>query len=249
MKLFLPVLLSIFCILSLKAQENQQLRGKILNDSLAAPVHIVNINSEKGSLSTIEGAFIIRVKKGDSLLFSSLQFKKEILVVTSKIMQEGSLNIQLEEKVNELEQVSLHDLSGNLEKDTKGMKIHIPTDFGLPMSDTKPPTIVERKISTMNNPMDPVGVLYGVISGEKKQLKKARQNDKLEQTVKTARFLVPESFYLQELNLKEDEILDFLYFCAEKSAFSSMVNQHLVFELMEFYLKRKSDYHKLRDLE
>lgn len=99
------------------------------------------------------------------------------------------------------------------------MDFKTPADLGLPMSDKTSPTIVERKIQSLNNPLDPVGLLYGTFSGEKKRLKKARKIDKLKGTVAQVQFLISEFFYLIELNLKEEKIFSFLYFCAEEPPF------------------------------
>lgn len=248
MKQVLPVFLFLISI-SVQSQEQQEILGKILNDSIAAPVHIINLSTKKGTVDNGSGDFKIQAKKGDSLLFSSMQFKREVVEVTSRIILKEYLEVQLEEDLTELDEVNLHDLSGDLSRDFSKKEYRTPADFGLPMSDKAPPTIVERKIKSISNPLDPVGLLSGIISGEKKRLKKARRNDRLKETIEQARFLVPEQFYLNELNLKEEEIFDFLYFCAEEPEFSSLVDQRKALELMEFYLKLMDDYQEIRDLD
>lgn len=247
MKKILPVLLFLIFI-SVQSQEQQEIQGKLLNDSITAPVHIINLTTKKGTVDNGSGEFKIQAKEGDSLLFSSMQFKNEIVEIFSGIILKEFLEIHLEEDLTELDEVNLHDFSGDLSRDISRKDYRTPADLGLPMSDKAPPTIVERKIKSLSNPLDPVGLLSGIISGEKKRLKKARQNDKLKETIEQARFLVPEQFYLNDLNLKEEEIFDFLYFCAEEPEFSSLVDQRKALELMEFYLKLKNDYQEIRDL-
>lgn len=248
MKRFLPVFLFLVFI-SVQSQERQEIPGKILNDSIAAPVHVINLSAKKGTIDNGLGEFKIQVKEGDSLLFSSVQFKKKIIQITSRLLMNEFVEVILEEGLTELYEVELHDFSGDLSRDISKMEIKTPADLGLPMTDKAPPTIVERKISGMSNPMDPVGVLYGAISGEKKRLKKARKNNKLKETIEQARFLVPEDFYLNDLSIKEEHIYDFLYFCAEKPEFSSLVKQKKILELMEFYLRLKDDFREMRYLD
>ncbi len=211
-----------------------EIQGKIINDSLEAPVHIINLSLEKGSISDFEGNFSISANEGDSIQFSSVQYKKKILVITSEAIRQEILKVKLEEEITELDEVELHKLSGSLVEDLENIDVVDYRKLGLPIPKKEPPTIVERKIMALSNPADPAGQLYGWLSGEKKKLKKAKENQDLTNKILKAKRLVTTFFLTDVLGLEENELTNFLYFCAEeKPGFHRLVAQEDALELIE----------------
>ncbi|SFN29417.1 peptidase associated/transthyretin-like domain-containing protein [Salegentibacter flavus] len=241
MRLVILVLIAVIFSFSLQAQDRDLLNGKITNDSLLSQVHVINITSEKGTLSGESGEFILSVKPGDSILFSSVQYKNITIAVRKEMLAE-SFEIELENELTELDEVKLHELSGNLLQDIGNMETLNQAEFGIPYSDKKPPNIVERKISGMSSPMDPAGLLYGAISGERRKLKQARENQRENNRILKARNLLSEEFYNTELGLKKSEVLNFLYYCAENPLFMRLVNKEDLLGLIEFYKKTIPNY-------
>ncbi|PRX45827.1 hypothetical protein [Salegentibacter salegens] len=81
------VFLLVFVLIAVSAiaQEKTILSGYIITkEPLNSPVHIINITQQKGSLSELSGYFMVEVNIGDSLIFSSVQYKKEIFIVNSE---------------------------------------------------------------------------------------------------------------------------------------------------------------------
>ena len=241
MRLVIFLFIATILNFSLQAQEREILKGLITNDSLLSQVHIINKTTEKGTLSENSGEFVLRVKPGDSILFSSVQYKKLTLAVNQEMLV-GTFEIELEHELTELDEVQLHELSGNLNQDIENIETLNQADFGIPYSDKPPPTIVERKIYALSDPSDPVGQLYGVISGEKKKLKQALKNDRLRNRILKARYLLSEDFYKDELKLEETEVMNFLYYCAENPGFMRLVNEEDLLGLIEFYKNTISNF-------
>lgn len=248
MRLIIYLFITAISYFPLQAQEREILKGKITNDSLLSQVHVVNITTEKGTLSEDSGEFSLRVSPGDSILFSSVQYKKLTLEVTPRMLEEV-FEIKLENELTELDEVQLHELSGNLQQDIENIETVNQADFGIPYSNKKPPTIVDRKIRGMSSPMDPAGAIYGAISGEKRKLKQALKNDRLKNRVIKARNLLSEDFYREELNLEEERIIDFLYYCAENPRFLSLAKEEDLLGLIEFYKKTLSEYREYISLD
>lgn len=248
MRLLFLILTALLFSFSLKAQERDLLKGKITNDSLLSQVHIINITSEKGTLSGESGEFALSVKPGDSIFFSSVQYKK-ITIAVSQQMLNKTFEIELENELTELDEVQLHELSGNLQMDIGNIETINYADLGIPYSDKKPPAIVDRKIRGMSSPMDPVGLLYGAISGERKKLKQALKNDRLRNRLLKARNLFSEDFYRNELKLEGTRVMDFLYYCAENPRFFRLVKEKDLLGLIEFYKKTISKYRKYISLD
>lgn len=248
MRLIILVFITVIFNFSLQAQERDLLKGKITNDSLLSQVHIINITTEKGTLSGESGEFALSVKPGDSILFSSVQYKKLTIAVKPEMLAE-TFKIELEYELTELDEVQLHELSGNLQRDIGNITTTNQAEFGIPYSDKPPPTIVERKIRGMSSPMDPAGLLYGAISGEKRKLKQARENQRKNNRILNARNLLSEEFYKNELGLLESEVMNFLYYCAENPGFLRLVNEEDLLGLIEFYKKTVSEYRDFISLD
>ena len=240
----LIILLAVLLIFSKGfSQEKEILSGQIITEEpLNSPVHIINITLEKGTLSELTGSFSVEVNPGDILLFSSIQFEKKQIQVTPKILQLGSIEVNLLPVLNELDEVRLHNLSGNLAKDIQDIKTYDPTALGYTFSDKKPLSIEERKFSALNS--NPIGMIYGVISGENKMLKKAIANNKLRKLVIKAKEQLPNEVFTETLKLKENKIVDFLYYCSRKPNFKELVNKNDPLILMEFVKGMITEYNE-----
>ena len=233
--IFLPHLFS---------QESIMLQGKILAYSIGAPIHIINVTAEKGPVTEASGEFTVEVKENDLLLFSSVQFQKKEILVTPEIISSSMLEIELQKDLMELDEVRLHQLSGNLGNDIEGIETYDPRIIGFALSDKKPLSIEERKLVAMSSPMDPVGLIYGVISGESKMLKKAIENNKLRSLVYKARDMMPDEYFTDNLFLPENKIMDFLYYCSLKPNFKELVNKNDPLVLIEFLKEMIIEYNE-----
>lgn len=235
----------LFCLVGIAgAQEKQEIFGKIEADSIEAPIHIINISAKKGTVTNQSGEFTLEVREDDLLLFSSVQFQKKEIKITSEILSTGYLEIKLIKGLTELDEVKLHQLSGNLAKDIDGIQTFDPRIIGFALSDKKPLSIEERKLVAITNPNDPVGLLYGIISGKNKLLKKTIKNNKLTALVYKAKDLVSNEFYTEALKLEENKIMDFLYYCARNPNFKELVNQNDPLILIELLKKMITEYNE-----
>lgn len=244
------LLLFIFIPFLQYGQESKTIKGQIVTDNLdSLPIHIINITQGTGTVSSDDGGFNIKVRLKDSLLFSSLQYKNKTIVISPTVYSSGYLKLNLESEINELDEVKLHKLSGNLATDISSIKTFDLGSLGLPISDKPNPTIIDRKIMSMSNAMDPVGLIYGAISGENKKLKLARENYKQERFVYKIMEILPEDFYRLELGLKENEILEFLYYCASDVNLKNLVRANDSLGLMEYLQSRIQDYRAFLDLD
>jgi len=229
---------------SLFSQESIIIKGKIQADSIEAPIHIINISAEKGTVTEKSGEFAVEVSEDDLLLFSSVQFQKKEIKITSEILAAGYLEIEMNKDLTELDEVKLHQLSGDLAKDIEDIKTFDPRIIGFALSDKKPLSVEERKLFAITSPNDPVGMLYGIISGQKKMYEKAIENNKLTALVYKAKDLVANEFYIEELHLEENKIMDFLYYCSKKPNFKDLINQNDPLILIELLKETITEYNE-----
>ncbi len=178
------LILSCFFFLNLFSQEeNQIIKGKVLNDANDIPienVHIVNLNQVKGTISSEEGDFSIGAKVNDTLYFSYLGFKSIRVRVTNDWFKYGDIKIKMTELGIALEEIVLRpvQLTGYLEVDAKIIPIYDNYRYSISGLNTgyeggqSQPGGVSKVLSAVFNPAD---FLYNVFGKRPAQMRKLRQ--------------------------------------------------------------------------
>ncbi len=253
---YLTCLFLIFSGLSAFGQERVLLKGRILTpDENTTSINIINLTSQKGTTNTADGDFQLMVKNSDTLLFSSVQYDLREVIITEELLQKAFLTVLLVEKIDELEEVNISDisLSGNLATDLTNIPTLTQADLGFPMSDKPRLTSIERKLKTASNvsttsKVNPPGMfnvsLDGIlnrINGKTEMLIKAAAFEDLSQAVDAGVAAFPVSFFT-ELTIPENRIRDFVYYCAEDSGFRSLLAEAKRLELVEFYLLKAPEF-------
>jgi len=221
---FYILLLFLLGICQLAAQE-KSLQGKITNATDIDGIHVLNASSRFNTITDENGHFTIKVNARDTLLFSSIKYVPEKVVVTDAIFEKGVITVQLSELVNELDEVFLApNLSGNIAADLKKIKTEKPIDFddvGIPGFKGEP----EEKIVPMYFAVTPVSInleaLYKHISGYYKTLKTRRkweyENNAVAKMINY--YTIP--FFTTTFGIPENRVYDFLLFCAETTNIES----------------------------
>ncbi len=212
------LLFCFFASLQITAQE-KSLQGKITNDADIEGIHVLNTSSRYNTITNENGHFSIDVKPQDTLIFSSIKYMPEKVVVTDAIFEKGVITVKLTELVNELDEVFLEpDLSGNIAADLKKIKTEKPINFddvGIPGFKGKP----EEKIVPMYFAVTPLSVnleaLYKHISGYYKELKIRRKWEYENNAVAQILNYYTLPFFTTTYGIPENRVYDFLLFCAE----------------------------------
>lgn len=233
------------------SQEKNVLSGQIITeDPLNSPVHIINISRKKGGVSELSGRFSVEVSLGDTLVFSSVQYKKEKIVINREILQLKNYRIKLIEDLTELEEVKLHKLSGNLAKDISGIETFNKFDLNAPMARKPPPTQLERQTYTATTgpgggiPLDPI---LNKLNGTLDKLEKRQENADLRFEVEKAVYLISEETFTTDFNIPESEIMNFAYYCAENYDLEILLENPL--ELYEFFQSKAAEFKALKILD
>ncbi len=244
------------------SQEKNVLSGQIITEEpLNSTVHIINISRKKGGVSELSGRFSVEVSVGDTLIFSSVQYKKEKIVVSLEKLQQNNFIIKLEEDLTELEEVKLHKLSGNLAKDIVGIETFNKFDLKAPMARKPPPSQVDRQLFTATtgaggSRLSVLGVLTGTIpldpiingiSGRTAHLKERKEKYEFRSVVEKAVYLTSEETFITDFKIPKREIMNFAYYCAENYDLKVLLNNPL--ELYEFFQSKAAEYKALKVLD
>lgn len=232
--------LFIICLLFssiLYGQNNTELKGIIRTDSIINPVNVVNLTQKTGINVLPFQNFILKVRKNDTLSFSALNLENKIIIVDTEILRKKTIEIFLKEKLNELEEVRIHNLSGNLEKDIEKIETFDKFKLNAPMSRKEPPTQTERRIYTATTgpggtklnlftilsgriPIDP---LLNTINGRTKKLKNLKKLDENVKLLNELKIKFPKTFFVVICNIEESDIYLFLMNCIENPEFPNKI--------------------------
>lgn len=241
-------------------QEKSLLKGKILTqDGEISSINIINLTSEFGTTNKADGRFEIEVSLNDTLLFSSVQYEPIEIVVTEEVSKRAFLTVLLVEKIDELGEVNICNisLSGNLATDIGNIPTLTQADLGFPMSDVPRPTSIERKLKTASNvsttsKYNPPGNLNvsfdGIINrlnGKTEMLQKAAANEDRAQAVDAGVAALPTSFF-ENLSIPENRIRDFVHYCAEDVNYYRLLSETKRLELVEFFQSKAPQFVKER---
>ncbi|WP_034922557.1 hypothetical protein [Gillisia sp. CAL575] len=257
------IALLLFTVSPLFAQENALLNGSISAPNLdGASVHIINSTQKTGTVNSDSGSFQILVKEDDELLFSSIQYKNVSIRITSEIIEKGFLNVALEEDLNVLAEVNISniDLTGNIATDILNMEVLEDLPLNISFGDIKNSTFkadindpaeapVNRAFLT-NEVIKPGGVNFLALPGaimavlgieEKPQTRV--YNVSTRTSSKQLRQLFEEDFFINTLELKENDIDAFIYYADDHGLSNHFKNSNKLV-LIEFLINQSKHYKK-----
>ena len=244
---------------SIRAQTlfSKKIEGKVYSkEGDVAATHVLNTTSKKATITDSNGFFSIMAKLNDTLVFSAVQFKKKMVVVTVNVLESKLLYVPLEEALTQLDEVIVmpYNLSGDMTKDLARMQIEpivTASTLGLPNAYVIPPTKAERELNeaTTGGGIIPLNPVLNAISGRTKMLKnRIARNEKYERTLRVRAFYA-DSLYQKEFKIPEDNIANFMYFCEVDPDFQAIVDSHDRFRIWEFMRKKSLVYRENNDLD
>ncbi|MCH4824074.1 carboxypeptidase-like regulatory domain-containing protein [Gramella lutea] len=249
-------LLLFICIFSFSAQAQEPVlvSGKVSsNNPDLDRIHIINLNLEKGVVTNAKGEFQIPVRENDSLYISSVQYENRTIIITSKNINDRRVVIELQDAVNELAEVVIDDinLSGYLVNDINKISIADVERKNLLQDNLNTFIEKDRKLNPYEKPSPvgsiPVGKIAGMVIDKLSKNKDRSVNYTPKELANRSIAIVGREFFREDLELKENEICNFLYYCTEDISFKHLViNNNNAFVLIEYFETRIDDFRNLR---
>jgi len=231
--------------------------GKIYSvDTLVANVHVFNLTKKIGTISNDIGEFKLIVSENDTLYISSLEYEKTKIIVTKTNIEAKEIFIKLNPFVNELEEIFLRHLTGNLSFDIANKPV-----------DTIPRHNYEFKLSDLNKVLpnddyakdkrvnaqditDPIGPMgaaatlpdkrYQELLKLKRELKQKKEfPDKIKRDLGIAHFT-------KNLNIPEDQINFFLSYCEYRDVVEKYYNNKEL-EVIEILNQESKNYNAIKN--
>ncbi|GAA4317759.1 hypothetical protein GCM10023115_43400 [Pontixanthobacter gangjinensis] len=245
------------------SQEIEWLEGRVQADSLnVSNIHVVNLNFQTGTTTNQEGDFKIRARLGDTLFFSSIQFENRKIQLKKQDLKETGYVVQLYPARNELEEVQLTDLrlSGHLDADLPKIDYFKREKYGIPYPERKL-TQTELKLYTASAGIKsrwaylgvllggvPLDVIINDINGRTKYLQNVLDLEKMQARVQKGIDLLGGDFFIEELELPQAEIENFVFYCATDPRFTKNVQSSNPLDLIDLYESKIEAFINLREL-
>ncbi|MGS2741759.1 hypothetical protein [Sinomicrobium sp. M5D2P17] len=238
--------------INLSISQTIVLKGKIKSESQDTEgIHVINKTRGKATITDGKGYFSIPVNSGDTLAFSAVQFWKKMVVVDKQVLSASFLIVEPEEKVAELDEVIVKNMSGNLVTDLKRTKtdsINAMT-LNLPNAHVIPRTQTERKLYTATDwnfhglafSIDPI---INAFSGRTKMLKDRQRKEQETAKLEGIHNGFDNDFFIS-LGIPEEKIYDFLYFCSVQIGYHQIPDLNNKMFLQQFLQKHAKTYVKI----
>jgi hypothetical protein len=259
MKQIILFILMLFTLsIAAQVKPRQLVKGKIIANQNIENVTIYNTTSQKGAISNIDGEFSIYAKTQDTLIIESLVLQTKKIIMKDSDFEMVTLNIKLEEKLNELEEVvvSNNSLTGNLKTDADNIKIH-KLDINLNLStkqtmfedDTRSSPEIKAGYNFAPDKWGmnfteigkKIGKALNLISKPKSKKEDLKQNISYnfkDYTLDNYNF----AFFEKELQLPREEIGIFLDFCANDLELTATFFHKNPLEKIDILYQKKKDY-------
>jgi len=234
----------LFCQIVLGQNDSRKpLHGQVLNDFLAIESgYVMNINANVRTFIGSGGLFDIMARPKDTLLFSGLAFQSKKIILTEKDCAEVLFKVKLDLVNNQLKEVVVHK-----ELKVKALGGGSQGIVDMQFEDDKQSTA--KNTAMMSDQTIKYGMDFVRIFKDVKKLLKKKDDIKDEEItdiafVEYAKDNFTKDFYINTLNLKEDEIELFLMYCSNDPHSKQMVDPDQKFQLIDFMINKNKEFKK-----
>lgn len=221
------------------------LRGKVLYRDVNVPnENVINATSEMATITNENGEYQIRVRIGDELVFSALNYQIEIVQITEEILKNNRLVIEVNEKITELEEVVVTPEQQERFLEAKNKILKEEFEYETDRSSEVENIAFSPTQTNLQNGLNFVGIY--------KALAKVLKSNKVEEKAPlkvsdVLRQVYEDEFFVMDLNLPQDKIDAFLFYCDTKMPAQSLLKKENEFELIDFLVTESETFLKELD--
>ena len=235
-KIIIFIFLS-FSFVAFSQEKRVILRGKLMyRNSNVIAANVINNTNQNNTITDTNGEFEILAGVGDEIIFSSVEFKIRTVKITKEIMKKNRLVVEVNERVNFLDEVVISP--DNTDK-----------FLDLKEEEFKKVDYIDDKSTAVENEIIRQNQLYRGINivNVAKLLAKVLRDGKMEQEIKlTPSKALPlvfdKNFFVSDLGLKNFEIIGFLELMDKKQDIKSLLKKNKEFELIEYLFNESKKF-------
>lgn len=238
--------------------------GTIKNTTnVIADVHIINLNTQQGTYTNVNGEFRIFAKEKDILQISSIGYETKLISLAAKNFGLDSNNFYLQKTDIQLDEVVIrnHNLTGNLSVDVK----QTPRDTIAEIVDKVEQSILDldydaimnmgvgademhlAKVAAPGIPGSFSGAGVGFSIPNKGDIERRQQKKDIEfkeQFPKRILALLGKDFFFNQLKIPTDKYYHFIEYCSFKNI-EELFKKEEILELIRIFQEESITYHKV----
>ncbi|TDO97666.1 carboxypeptidase-like regulatory domain-containing protein [Flavobacterium sp. 245] len=209
-----------------QVQERTLINGKVAsNVSDLEGVYVINAQTEAMTVTNASGAFSILANVGDTLVFSSIQFKENKVLLTAANFSDINFTVRLSMVMHQLQEVVVRNYNG----------INAAS-LGIVPSGQKTYTQAERRLrtataldaqatgGTMAGGSISADPLLNFFSGRTAMLKKEAEVEKKEAFMKLLERMFTLEHFVDRLKIPLEYVKGFEYYAVENDKFTVILN-------------------------
>ena len=240
------IFLNIFFLIAINFTYSQDdyrtwIKGKVLYKNVnVSSANVINNTSQQATTTNDDGEFEIEVKLDDKLIFSSVQYQIRELNITKEILQRNRIVIDVNEKVNELEEVVVTPENQEKFLDLKEEEFK-RYDYTFDKSSR-----VNNVINEQGKLVDGINFinLYRLIRNSIKKDSNENESNYKYNPSDLLRELYDDVFFTKNLLIPNDKINEFLLYCDDNFPDRILLKKDNEFELIEFLVKQSKKFVK-----
>ena len=218
-------------------QERKPIIGQLLyKNTKVVAANVVNNTAQINTITDSDGMFEIDVAIGDEIIFSSVQYQIRAVKVTPEIMKKNRMVVSVEENIRELREVvvTTEDVERFLDLKEEEFK-------GFDYERDKSSKLVNRAVrdQVLTNGLDFVNIakLFAKAFAGKTQEEKLRMKPS-----EVLPLVFEDSFFENDLQLKNDEVIGFLNYVDGQMKTSSLLKKEKQFQLIDYLINMSEKY-------
>jgi len=243
-------LLTICCFLFVSIGFSQDddrrfLRGQVLyRNSFVPDENVINTTAQTATVTNAKGEFMIKVKLGDELVFTAVNYQLRIVIITDEILKRGRLVVEVNEKVTQLAEVVVtpEDQERFLEVKNEEFKdFEYEEDRSTEVENIATP----QHLRGMRDGINFVNIFKALVNANK-SVEEKRPPLKISQVM---RQVYEDEFFVKDLQLPQDKIDAFLIYCDSKLPAQTLLKKENEFQLIDFLVTHSKTFLKQLDDE
>ncbi|MEJ4089474.1 carboxypeptidase-like regulatory domain-containing protein [Galbibacter orientalis] len=224
--------------------ESVLLRGKVLYRNTSVPnENVINITTERATITNDAGEFEIKVKEGDKLAFTAMNYELKTVEITKEILNNNRLVVEVNEKVTELDQVIItpEDRQAYIElKNEEFKQVDYTTDKSSAVTNYAIPVSQRGMVNGLNF----VNIYKALFKSNKEQ-----GEEKVILPSQVLRQVYDDEFFVADLKIPQDQIDEFLFYVDDKLPSQTLMKRSHEFELIDFLVDQSKDFNALKASE
>ena len=219
MKNQLVLVFLFFTLLSSSQEKRIRIPGKVTFDNtVISDVHVINKNTEQGTITNDNGWFEIPVAIGDSLQFTHVNLKSKQIIITKELFKKRNLEISLKENTYALDGFTLEKPKSIFYADPQMVRPPIVNAKTLNLPYAKATVKKDHSILKFRSGGTvSIDNLFNALNGDNKRRKELNKISNEDNALFNIRRHFTDDFFITDLQIKKKHINPFLNYCVKKN--------------------------------